>query len=298
MNRSDILSITGKPTSTDKKLTQNQTTNSIINGTQTTNTQANASSSESKVSDYLDPTSRAALEQLIRSLSGGSIVRGPGSENANAANKYGEQRLKEIGANQANRADYSKANAFADAKNAMNASLAKALEEAMPTLTAGIDAAGTSGSAMQALLTQQAAENAAREAATLGLNAAISYGQLQTGFGDILERLTSEGDPVTNQLMQALGIAKGAYEDTKATSNSSSTQNSTTNTSQISTETSTLTQKEKENEGKGAGGYQFQKFPDMSTPGYSSAGVKKVSEQLKAGKSSSSSAGYTGAYGW
>lgn len=282
--------------STSGSLVQNQSSISNIIGTQNTTTNANASSTESKVSDYLDPTSRRALEDLIRQLSGsGGIARGPGSEKYGQANKYGEQRLKEISTNQANRADYSKANAFADAQAAMASQLAKALEQAMPTLTAGIDAAGTSGSAMQALLTQQAAENAARNAAELGLNAAISYGQLQTGFGDILERLTSEGDPVTNQLMQALGIAKGAYENTTAKSNSSSSQNSNTTTNQTSTENTTTTQKTKEDAGVGPAktGFQFQKFPDMSTPGYS-ASYKK---QQSSGNSNSSSS-YKGAYGF
>lgn len=282
--------------STSGSLVQNQNSISNIIGTQNTTTNANASSTESKVSDYLDPTSRKALEDLIRQLSGGGgVVRGPGSDKYRDVNKYGEQRLKEISTNQANRADYSKANAFADAQAAMASQLAKALEQSMPTLTAGIDAAGTSGSAMQALLTQQAAENAARNAAELGLNAAISYGQLQAGFGDILERLTSEGDPVTNQLMQALGIAKGAYENTTAKSNSSSSQSSNTTTNQTSTENTTITQKTKEDTdlGKAKTGFQFQKFPDMSTPGYSSA----YKAQQNSGNSNSSSS-YKGAYGF
>lgn len=287
--------LSGAPASTSGSLQQTSSSIGSISGTQTTSTTANASSNESKVSDYLDPTSRKALERLIRQLSSGGDVRGPGSDRFEQANQYGEQRLKEISTNQANRADYSKANAFSDAQAAMASQLAKALEQAMPTLTAGIDAAGTSGSAMQALLTQQAAENAARNAAELGLNAAISYGQLQAGFGDILERLTAQGDPTTNQLMQALGIAKGAYENTKASSSSSSSQNSVTNTNQVSTENTTTTQKTKEDTGAGSAksGFQFQKFPDMSTPGYSSSYKK----QQSSGNSNSSSS-YKGAYGF
>ena len=296
--KEQLQSGVGKPRSesTSGSLVQNQNSISNISGTQNTTTNANASSTESKVSDYLDPTSRKALEDLIKQLSGsGGTARGPGSDKYDNVNKYGEQRLKEISTNQANRADYSKANAFADAQAAMASQLAKALEQAMPTLTAGIDAAGTSGSAMQALLTQQAAENAARNAAELGLNAAISYGQLQTGFGDILERLTAEGDPVTNQLLQALGIAKGAYENTTAKSNSSSSQSSNTTTNQTSTENTTTTQKTQEGTdlGKAKPGFQFQEFPDMSTPGYS-ASYKK---QQASGNGNSSSS-YKGAYGF
>ena len=167
-------------------ITQSGVKNSVQTGVSTGTSSSKTNTNQSQVSDYMDPTGRAALTELINSLLKGTNK---------GANQYSDARLSEIKTNQAARGDYTKSNAFADAQNAMNANLAKALEQAMPTLTAGIDAAGTSGSAMQALLTQQAAENAARNAAELGLNAAISYGQIQAGFGDILERLTAEGDP-------------------------------------------------------------------------------------------------------
>ena len=216
--------------------------------------------SQSQVSDYMDPTGRAALTELINQLLKGGNTQ---------AKKYSDARLSEIQTNQAARQDYTKSNAFADAQNAMNANLAKALEQAMPTLTAGIDAAGTSGSAMQALLTQQAAENAARSAAELGLNAAISYGQIQAGFGDILERLTSEGDPVTNQLLQALSISKGSMENTKSYGTSTTTGKESSISTVTGTETSNTVTKETPNKDKASSGYQFQTFPGMSTPGYS-----------------------------
>lgn len=277
---------------------QNSVTNSVQTGVQTGTSSSRTSSNQSTSSDYMDAAGRSALTELINQLLGKS---GDGR-----AQKYADARLREIKTNQAARQDYTKGNAFADAQNAMNANLAKALEQAMPTLTAGIDAAGTSGSAMQALLTQQAAENAARSAAELGLNAAISYGQIQAGFGDILERLTSEGDPVTNQLLQALNISKGSVEKTTSSGSQSTTGKESSISTVTGTETTNSTTKETPNKEKGSSGYQFQTFPGMSTPGYSkSSGLSATAKaQLEAARkqngvsSSGGSSTYKGAYGF
>ena len=241
-------------------ITQSGVKNSVQTGVSTGTSSSKTNTNQSQVSDYMDPTGRAALTELINSLLNGTNK---------VANQYRDARLSEIKTNQSARGDYTKSNAFADAQNAMNANLAKALEQAMPTLTAGIDAAGTSGSAMQALLTQQAAESAAQNAAELGLNAAISYGQIQAGFGDILERLTAEGDPAVNQLLQALNISKGSMENTRSSGTSTTTGKESSISTVKGTETTNTTTKETPNKSKS--GFQFQKFPGMSTPGYSSA---------------------------
>ncbi len=278
-------------------ITQSGVTNSVQTAVSSGQSSSKTNASQSQLSDYMDPTGRAALTELINSL-----LKGTNPE----AKKYSDARASEIKTNQAARSDYTKNSAFADAQQAMQANLAKALEQAMPTLTAGIDAAGTSGSAMQALLTQQAATDAARNAAELGLQAAISYGNIQAGFGDILERLTSEGDPVTNQLLQALNISKGSFENTKASSSSSTTGKESSISTVKGTETSNTTTKETPNKSSSSGaGFQFQKFPDMSTPGYSkSSGLSATAKaQLEAARKqngmSSSSGGsstYKGAY--
>ena len=266
-------------------ITQSGVKNSVQTGVSTGTSSSKTNTNQSQVSDYMDPTGRAALTELINSLLKGTNK---------GANQYRDARLSEIKTNQSARGDYTKGNAFADAQNAMNANLAKALEQAMPTLTAGIDAAGTSGSAMQALLTQQAAESAAQNAAELGLNAAISYGQIQAGFGDILERLTAEGDPATNQLLQALNISKGSFEDTKGSSSQSTTGKESSISTVTGTETSNTTTKETPNKTSTAkSGFQFQKFPDMSTPGYSTAYKKQ-----QASGNGNSSSSYKGAYGF
>lgn len=280
----------------NKNYSQTQVGTDVVNKSGSSQSSSSESMNQTQVSDYMDPVSRAALNQLISSLSGGQSQFDRNNKNTNQSNadKYGQIRLEEIAANRASRGDYSKANAFADALGAMQSQLAKGIESQMPTITAGIDAAGTSGSAMAALLTQQAAQDAARNAAELGLTAAVNYGQLQTGFGDIIERLSAQGDPGTNQLLDALGIAKGASENTTKTGSSSSRSSSTSNETAASTSTNTTTGSERTEEetAKPSTSYAFQKFPGMSTPGYS----KQFKQQTASGSSNSSST-YKGAYG-
>lgn len=260
---------TAAPTSTSVK--ESGTSTQVQSTQGSSSSSATGSSRETKVADYLDPVAREALNKLLASL------QDPKSQ----ANQYGQERLNEIDKNQSLRGDYTKSAAFADALAAMNSQLAKGIESQMPTITAGIDAAGTSGSAMSALLTQTAAENAARNSAELGLNAAISYGNIQTGFGSILEQLTAQGDPVTNQLLSALEIAKGASESSTTTGSQSQSQKGTTNSITTTVGTSTSQKDIKKNEATAkpkTSTYAFQKFPDMSTPGYSSSsGLNKNS---------------------
>lgn len=274
------------PTNTTANGASTTVSNQLQTGVQSS--QGSSSSRETKTADYLDPVARAALNKLLASI----------SDPKSAINQYSQERLGEINKNQQLRGDYTKSAAFADAIGAMNSQLSKAIEQQMPTITAGIDAAGTSGSAMSALLTRQAATDAANKAAELGLQAAIQYGQIQTGFGDILERLTAGGDPATNQLLGALNIAKGASEVSSSSSSSSQRQSGTSTQTTTGTSTTTEAKKVEEEASKAkSGGYVFQKFPDMSTPGYKT-GSAPTSQNGVATTGSSNSSVYRGAYGF
>lgn len=63
-----------------------------------------------------------------------------------------EQIQEELKANSLRQQQYSKEAAQEDSAAAVNAQMTQALEQLIPTISAGIDAAGTSGSAMAALL--------------------------------------------------------------------------------------------------------------------------------------------------
>ena len=271
----------GAPMTTNAAGSSTTVSNQYQTGVQSS--QGSSSSRETKTADYLDPVARAALNKLLASI----------SDPKSTINKYSQERLGEINKNQQLRGDYSKSAAFADAIGAMNSQLSKALEQQMPTVTAGIDAAGTSGSAMSALLTRQAATDAANNAAELGLQAAIQYGQIQTGFGDILERLTKDGDPAANQLLGALNIAKGASEVSSSSSSSSQSQSGTSSQTTTGVSTTTENKKVEEQATKGNTGYVFQKFPDMRTPGYKTGSAPTSQNGVATSKSV-----YKGAYGF
>ena len=100
----------------------------------------------------------------------------------------------------------------------------------MPTITAGIDSAGTSGSALSALLTQRAAADAAAEGAKLGLSAAIDYGNIAVAAGNTATGLLQSGNPLVNALLESLNVAKGAVSNTKEKTSSSAVSASNTKT--------------------------------------------------------------------
>lgn len=211
--------------------------------TTTANSSTRGGSNETQTFDLKNMTgsSLLALEQLINGLSGPMDIRGPIGRNKSGENNTAVQSLLNLSKTyQASLTkasnlgdDYTKAAAFEDSAAASAAQLAEALEQSMPAITAGIDAAGTSGSALSALLTQKAAEDAAAQAAKLGLDAAIAYGQINAQSQSAVANLLGQGDPAANALLAALGIAKGAVQT--GTVKSSGSNWSNTNSSQTQT---------------------------------------------------------------
>jgi len=178
----------------------------------------------------MDPASFAALQQLIQQLASGGTPE---------QRQQREQIQEELKANSLRQQQYSKEAAQEDSAAAVNAQMTQALEQLIPTISAGIDAAGTSGSAMAALLSQDAAERASRQAAQLGLEAAISYGQIANQASGNNVSLLQIEDPVMKNLLEALNIAKGAQ--TSSTTKTSNTErwNEVINQSGISNTSST-----------------------------------------------------------
>jgi len=201
------------------------TTSSSSSGIQTSSSSSTVQSSTQNMTS----TALAALDSLILGLSGGK----GGSANTAAANaiknteaQYNRQILNA----QQLQTDYSKSAAFADSQAAVTATLADALRQAMPTITAGIDSAGTSGSALSALPTQKAAADAAAEGAKLGLSAAIDYGNIAVAAGNSAAGLLQSGNPLVNALLESLNVAKGAVSNTTEKTSSSAVSTSNTKT--------------------------------------------------------------------
>ena len=210
-NNSVTTTSTAGPSSSSgtESSVESQVTNTRGSSSSVTNTRGSATDRTSgtvrTTTKNMDDASLKALQDLIKSLSTG------GSEDDK---RRWQQIQDEILVNQAQRQNYSKEASFADSSMAAAAQMFKALEQQMPTITAGIDSAGTSGSAMAALLTQNAAEAASRNAAQLQLDAAINYGQISNQASSIVADLLKIDNPATSQLLEALNIAKGAVQET------------------------------------------------------------------------------------
>lgn len=209
------------------------TTNTSTSGSQSSSSQGGSKSTTTYNVRNMSKSALAALDQLIAGLNSG----GGNSQAAQNAQFLRDQWMEQLQASNQLRSDYSKSAAFTDSEGAANAALAKALEESMPVISAGIDAAGTSGGSMSALLTQQAAEDAARMAASLRLDAAISYGQIAANALNTGAGLVNQGDPVMNALLDALGIAKGSVQQGSTSTDESNWQSSKSSSSSNSTST-------------------------------------------------------------
>lgn len=189
-------------------------------GSGTSTSTTNSSSVQQQNSTNMDPQSLAALQALIGQLMGGGTQQ-MAQERAT--------RLGEISAVQAQRAGYSKEQAFGDAQGLMAQQLRTVLESLVPSINRAAEGAGTSGGSMRALLLQDAANRAAESSAALGLNAAVQYGGVSNQMNSILEALTRPDETSINALLNALNIAKGAVtSSTTQTSGTSTTTGSTT----------------------------------------------------------------------
>lgn len=227
---------------------------SVVNSNSSQSQSGRSSSSTTQNIQNMSSTSLSVLDQLISNLGAGYGITGEdisgyslGTQAAirkrnakNASDNQSEatlqwknqiQQLNDLAS------DYSKSAAFSDSDVAVQGALAKALEASMPTITAGIQSAGTSGSAMSALLTQKAAEDAAYNAAELGVNTAIAYGNIAAGALGSAGSLIANGDPAMQQLLSALGIAKGSVEQGTTSQSGSSSSSSTSSGTQTSVNT-------------------------------------------------------------
>jgi hypothetical protein len=133
--------------------------------------------------------------------------------------------------------DYSKEAAFSDAQVLVDQFMRQFGEENVAAITRASEGAGTSASSVRSLLMSDAQARAAEAAGALGVQTAIGYGGVSADFANVLAGLTAS-DPVTDALLAALGIAKGAvsYGSSVTNTSSSTTGRSTVEQSQQSME--------------------------------------------------------------
>ena len=219
--------LTGTSGSSEGSQSSNSSENNSSNTNSNSSTNSSSTTKSSSRTQNMDSGSLAALQRLIAQLAGGGTQ-------AMAEDKA--RKLLEIRTLEAQRAGYSKENAFADAKGAMAKTLRESLEKTLPSINAAALGAGSSQNSMRALLTQKAALQASENSAALGLNAAFNYGNISNGTSQVLSSLINTPDPAMNALLNALGISKGAVTTTSGTQ--TTTGNQTTTGSQSTTGTS------------------------------------------------------------
>lgn len=215
----------------------NQSGNSDTQQSGNSHTEQNTSSSTS--SQNMSGSSLAALELLIQQLLGGGTQ------------EMAQQRAQRQGVtNQtvATQAGYTKEAAFNDAQGLMAQTMRTTLESLLPGINRAAAGAGTSQNSMRALLTQKAAEEAAQAASAQGLNAAVQYGNLNSNFASVLERLTTPDNSTTNALLQALNTARGAVTSSTTSGSSITDQQTDSSTQQQSQSNSNSNQQTNSNQ--------------------------------------------------
>ena len=176
--------------------------------------------------DYMSNVGRQALDSLLAQLAAGGTP---------AQRAIQEDILRTIQQTEAQRAEYSKSAAFADAEGLMQQQLRQALEATLPSILLAGEAAGTSGSAISALLAQDLTARASEGAAAQGLNAAVDYGNISNQLLQTQAELVNREDPALQALQDALAIDRGSVKrgTTKTTSRTKESSKSKSSESQV-----------------------------------------------------------------
>lgn len=188
-------------------------------GTTTATTSGRQGVSENTSVQNMTPESLAALQGLINQLMSG------GNNEILAERAKRSQTQQVI---QALLGQVSSGQAFEESKGLMALNLQKAMEQNMPSIQRAIEGSGTSAGSMQALLAQKLASESALSASALGAEQAKAYAAQRSSLANTLEAATRPTNAATDALIKALGIAKGAVQNTQR--NADSYSSSVTNT--------------------------------------------------------------------
>lgn len=205
---------------TSQRTNTNQTTTG--SATRDSTTRTNEQSKTDYNIDLMSDAGRQALTQLMAELQAG------GTEEQR---RILEEQLNALRTNRAAQADYSRETALGDAEGLVQTTLRKALEENLPSILLAGAGAGTSGSAITALLAQDLSTRAAGEAASVGTQAVGNYGQILASLlGQEAQTTLGMEDQATQALIEALGIDQGSMRRGSETTNRQSTSNTTERT--------------------------------------------------------------------
>lgn len=154
--------------------------------------------------DTMSEPGREALTQLIAQLAAGGTEQ---------QRRIAEEQQRTLQNMRASQAQYSRRRALADAKGLMGQQLRRSMEDALPSILLAQAGAGTSGDALSALLSQDAATRAAEGAASVGVGAVADYGQILLGIlGQESNLVSNMEDLATQALLSALDLDVGSMK--------------------------------------------------------------------------------------
>jgi hypothetical protein len=206
------------PGTTDTRVSGTSSGTGSVSGTssQSSNTSGTSTTQNNQTTQNLDPASQALLQKLVDSL----LKQGTqdtATKNAEIAATQTQQQQQ-----------YSKDAAFKDSQGLVNETLRRALESSLPNIRAAMENAGSSGGALSALLTQDAAQKAAESGSAVGVQAATNYGNVSANFAQVLAKLLADSTGSSQAAINALNVLKGAVSTTTGTQTTSSSQNTQT----------------------------------------------------------------------
>ncbi len=123
--------------------------------------------------------------------------------------------------------EFSKQQAFEDAKGLMALNMQNSMQKNMPAIQKSIEGAGTSAASMQSLLSQNLVNDSALAASSLGAEQAKAYAGTTPNLASLLEALTRSDNSVLTALTNALSLAKGGTVNRSVSQSGTSSGNKT-----------------------------------------------------------------------
>jgi len=169
-----------------------------------------SNSSSSSYSGIQDQEVRDILKNKIKEFNAGGTAeyQKASAERADTL-AFLDQSLK----------DYSKQGAFQDAGDLMAQNLRLSMEKNMPAIQRAQEGAGTSGGAMQALLSQKLATESSQAAGALGANQASEYGRIAASMLNTRAGLTQGVDRTIDPMVKLADSLKVQTQNQSSMSN-------------------------------------------------------------------------------
>jgi hypothetical protein len=170
-----------------------------------------AQSTQEQFQGLKDTDTIAAVKSLIASKGLTPEIQAQKDVKSNVLNKL----LTSMGS-------YTTEKAFSDSSTAMDGLLRQLRETSSPTIARAVEASGTSGSSMSALLSNDADARNAQAAAKVGTDLAAQYGGITANLFGTAGSMSNIDATATTALLQAIEDMKISTGQSQSTSSGSS----------------------------------------------------------------------------